>query len=270
LTCVDVASIGKTMSRKSEKSVFFVYAPPLLGVRKSRRKAPQPADQKSERWKWSVFYYWWEYLRRHEGYLQTCEAGGIGQFAKLYADFGDVHSCDFWSWWKSHSHLFSEPEARKAEPFDPSDMQEDDQSEFIYIRIPRENPLKLTLRQVTRIVKPKLVKRDNRKIVTQARYKVATKPLLPSLDMHLKVWDARRDNPSATLAELADISGVSINHDVNGETLANRAALRLSDDKIRKVLKRRKELVVQRHLRIAEQYIQNVAEQETFPLRTSR
>lgn len=258
------------MNGKRKNSRFFVYAPPLLGVRKSRRKAPQPADQKSERWKWSVFYYWWEYLRRHEGYRETCEAGGIGQFAKLYADFGDVHSCDFWSWWKSHSHLFSEPEARKAELFDPSNMQKDDRSEFIYIRIPRENSLKLTLRQVTRIVKPKLVKRDSRKIVTQARYKVATKPLLPSLDTHLRVWDARRDNPDATLEQLADIAGVKFNHVVNGETLAHRAALRLSADDIRKVLKRRKELAVQRHLRIAEQYIQNVAEQETFPLRSSR
>jgi hypothetical protein len=257
------------MSKKSEKPSFFVYAPPLLGVRKSRRKAPQPADQKSERWKWSVFYYWWEYLRRHEGYRQTCEAGGVGQFARLYADFGDVHSCDFWSWWKSHTHLFAEPEAREAKPFEPADMQEDDQSEFIYIRIPRENPLKLTLKQVTRIVKPKLVKRERNKIITQARYKVATKPLLVSLDMHLRVWDARRDNPDATHEEWADIAGVKVNEIVNNETLTT-PLNRYSDDYIRRVVKRRKELAVQRHLRIAEQYIQNVAEQETFPLRTSR
>ena len=257
------------MSKKSEKPFFFVYAPPLLGVRKSRRKEPQPADPKSERWKWSVFYYWWEYLRRHEGYRQTCEAGGIGQFAKLYADFGDVHSCDFWSWWKTHSHLFAEPEAREAKPFDPSDMQEDDQSEFIYIRIPRENPLKLTLKQVTRIVKPKLVKRERNKIITQARYKVAAKPLLVSLDKHLKVWDARRDNPDATLEELADIAGIKVEETVNHETL-NTPFNRYSNDYIRRVVKRRKELAVQRHLRIAEQYIQNVAEQEKFPYRTSR
>lgn len=258
------------MSGKRKNSQFFVYAPPLLGARKSRRKPPQPADQKSERWKWSVFYYWWEYLRRNEGYRVTCEAGGIGQFAKLYADFGDVHSGDFWSWWKTHSHLFAEPEAREAEVFDPSAMQDHEADDFIYIRIPRENPLKLTLKQVTRIVRPKLVKRERKKVVTQARYKVATKPLLVSLDMHLKVWDARRDNPDATLEELADITGLKINHDVNGESLGTRALLRLPDDDIRKVLKRRKELAVQRHLRIAGQYIRNVAEQEKFPLRTSR
>lgn len=265
-----MASKGMTMSGKRKKSQFFVYAPPLLGARKSRRKPPQPADQKSERWKWSVFYYWWEYLRRHEGYRQTSEAGGIGKFAKLYADFGDVHSGDFWSWWKTHSHLFAEPEAREAEVFDPSVMQDHAADDFIYIRIPRENPLKLTLKQVSRIVRPNLVKRDRKKVVTQARYKVATKPLLASLDMHLKVWDARLNNPDATLEELADIAQVSYNHVVRRETLAHRVALRLPDDDIRKVLKRRKELAVQRHLRIAEQYIRNVAEKETFPLRASR
>ena len=268
--CVDVASMGRTMNRKSERSLFFVYAPPLLGVRKSRRKAPQPADPKSERWKWSVFYYWWEYLRRHEGYRQTCEAGGSGEFAKLYADFGDVRSDDFWSWWKMHSHLFAEPKARQAELIDHAELDKQENSDFIYIRIPRENPLKLTLKQVTRIVKPKLVKRGNKKIVTQARYKVATKPLLVSLDMHLKVWDARRDNPNATFEELADMTKVHINHIVNGETLATRKLLNLSDAHVRKVLKRRKELVVQRHIRIAEQYIENVAERGSFPLRTSR
>lgn len=258
------------MSGKRKKSQFFVYAPPLLGARKSRRKPPQPADPKSERWKWSVFYYWWEYLRRHDGYRQTCEAGGIGQFAKLYADFGDAHSGDFWSWWKTHSHLFAEPEAREAEVFDPSVMQDHAADDFIYIRIPRENPLKLTLKQISRLLRPKLVKRKSKRIVTQARYKVETKPLLVSLDMHLKVWDARRDNPDATLEELADIAGLKINHDVNGESLGTRALLRLPDDDIRKVLKRRKELAVQRHLRIAEQYIRNVAEKGKFPLRTSR
>lgn len=259
------------MSGKRKNSRFFVYAPPLLGARKSRRKAPQPADPKSERWKWSVFYYWWEYLRRHEGYRETCEAGGVGQFAKLYADFGDVHSGDFWSWWVTHDHLFAEPKARQAMLVDHAELgQQEDDEDVLYLRIPRENPLKLTLKQVTRIVKPKLVKRDRKKGVTQADYKVATKPVLASLDMHLKVWDARRDNPDATLEQLADIAGVSYNHKVNGETLATLKARDLPDMDVRKVLKRRKELVVKRHLRIAEQYIKNVAERETFPLRSTR
>lgn len=127
---------------------------------------------------------------------------------------------------------------------EPSAMQDHVTDDFIYIRIPRENPLKLTLKQVSRLVRPRLVKRQSKKIVTQARYRVATKPLLASLDMHLKVWDARRKNPDATLERLADIAGVKINNNVNGETLGHRAALQLPADDIRKVLKRRKELAV--------------------------
>lgn len=259
------------MSKRPKTPLFFVYAPPLKGARKSRRKAPNPPFANAERWKWSVFYYWWEYLRRHEGYRQTCEAGGIGSYAKLYADFGDVHSGDFWSWWVKHDHLFAEPKARQVKVIAHAELgQLQDDYDVLYLRIPRENALKLTLKQVTRIVKPKLIKRDRTKVATQARYKVATKPVLASLHMHLKVWDARRDNPDATLEELADIAEVSYNHKVNGETLATLKARDLPDMDVRKVLKRRKELVVKRHLRIAEQYIKNVAEQERFPLRTKR
>jgi hypothetical protein len=87
--------------------------------------------------------------------------------------------------------------------------------------------------------------------------------------MHLRVWDAKRHNPDATLEELADIAGIKVNETVNNETL-NTPLNRYSNDYIRRVVKRRKELAVQRHLRIAEQYIQNVAERETFPLRTTR
>jgi hypothetical protein len=258
------------MSKKSKNRLFFVYAPPLKGVRKSRRKAPQPADPNSERWKWSVFYYWWEYLRRHEGYRQTCEAKGVGQFADLYADFGDIHSSDFWSWWVTHDHLFAEPRARQAELIDHADLGQQTNDDVLFIRIPRENGMKLTLKQISKMVKPKLVQRNRKKLATQALYKVATKPHLASLDMHLRVWDAWRENSDATLEDVADIAKVSINHNVKGDTIATLEALNLSDAHVRKVLKRRKELVVQRHLRIADQYISNAAEQRTFPLRSSR
>ena len=36
-------------------------------------------------WDNSVYYLWWEFLRRHDGYKETCENGGKGKYAKLYA-----------------------------------------------------------------------------------------------------------------------------------------------------------------------------------------
>jgi hypothetical protein len=47
----------------------------------------------------SPYYWWWQYLRRNAAYLECCEAGGKGELANLYADFGDVRDDDFKKWW---------------------------------------------------------------------------------------------------------------------------------------------------------------------------
>ena len=60
----------------------------------------------------SPYYWWWAYLRRNGDYLACCAAGGTGPLAALYADFGDVRSDDFRSWWGAPNnkgdYLFSE------------------------------------------------------------------------------------------------------------------------------------------------------------------
>src|SRR5579862_8349459 len=61
----------------------------------------------------SLYYYWFQFLRRHEGYRKTCEAGGVGEFSGLYEDFGDVHAVTFQKWWSMDERgakLFGEPE----------------------------------------------------------------------------------------------------------------------------------------------------------------
>ena len=63
--------------------------------------------------------------------------------------------------------------------------------------------------------------------------------------------------------------GLRINHVVDGETIATRKSLKLCYDDILQVLTRRKQLAVQRHLRIAEQYIHYVG-RGRFPYRDSR
>lgn len=183
---------------------------------------------------------------------------------------GNVHDGDFWSWWVKHDMLFAEPKPREITVVTKELGVDHSAEDVIYLSVPLENTLKLSTLQFRRLIEKKLVKRDRRNMPSEARYKVAAKPILPSLHLHLKVWDARRSNPDATLEELADIAQVYYSHVVNGETLAGRASINRPADDIRRVLKRRKELVVQRHLRIAEQYIENVVEQRTFPLRSKR
>ena len=83
------------------------------------------------------------------------------------------------------------------------------------------------------------------------------------------VWDAKKQNPTAYDSELADIAGISVNAVVNGETIAELKAEDLPTKDLERVIKRRKQLAVQRHLRIAEQYIENVVLGE-FPKRKGR
>lgn len=79
----------------------FAFEPPRIRrpttaeSRKDLRPQPHP-------YKHVVYYWWWEYLKRHTGYLQTCVDGG-GEFESLYQDFGDVRGDDFWEWWTSQA-----------------------------------------------------------------------------------------------------------------------------------------------------------------------
>ena len=60
----------------------------------------------------SPYFFWWEFLRRHEGYKITCSNNGAGAFSALYKDFGDVHSKSFREWWSEDERgakLFAEP-----------------------------------------------------------------------------------------------------------------------------------------------------------------
>jgi len=46
----------------------------------------------------SLYYYWFQYLRRNEKYRKACTNSGRGM-KSLYNDFGDVFSIGFWEWW---------------------------------------------------------------------------------------------------------------------------------------------------------------------------
>lgn len=84
--------------------VFFLAKHPLFGTK--ARKQPISSLERSP------YYWWWQYLRRNKRYLGCCNRGGKGQLSALYADFGDVRSDDFKSWWEGDDNrgvrLFAE------------------------------------------------------------------------------------------------------------------------------------------------------------------
>ena len=254
------------MSQPENRRLHFAYAWPVKNPSRSNRKPAAPPYPGAEPWKCSVYYYWWEYLRRHEGYRRTCEQNGVGAYAELYEDFGDVHATDFWSWWRKHNWIFAEPPIRQVEVAETNDQADD---RTLIVKVPLDTKLAINVRQFKRLVGPKMKRANRAKMESRAKYPVATKPVLSSLHEHLSVWDAKQQNPEVADADLADLVGLRINHVVDGETLASRKALKLSTVDIERKLRRRKQLAVQRHLRIAEQYIANVGRGQ-FPLRDKR
>ena len=145
-------SSTKPPQKPASRRRFFIYAPPLKGARPSRRQPPQKPFKEAKAWQTSVYYYWWEYLRRHEGYRRTCENGGKGKYAALYRDFGDVHAGEFWDWWKGHMDLFCEPTPPYARIVVLRDVV-DTPPNTVLIQVSLEQRLALTIRQIKRQLK---------------------------------------------------------------------------------------------------------------------
>ena len=55
----------------------------------------------------SIYYWWFEYLKRNEDYKKVCEGKKVKGMAKLYKDFGNIFDYEFWDWWnKKGQYLF--------------------------------------------------------------------------------------------------------------------------------------------------------------------
>ena len=253
---------------KASKRRFFLYAPPLKGTRPSKRKPPKAPFKAAKPWQVSVFYYWWEYLRRHEGYAQTCRDGGKGEYRKLYLDFGNVHEGSFWDWWRTHQQLFDEPlpppirVIAKGEQLEPY-------KNGITIEVSLDQRLSLTIRQVQRLLAGKVVPPQNEKLASKARYPVHTNPVLASLHKCLVTWDLHKAHPTWTLFLIHDYLNGKITEEgidlyLSTKDLKGRAAIAGSSDS-----RITKSMAVRRDIRIAKQYIENVGKGE-FPKRSTR
>ena len=200
--------------------------------------------------------------RRHDGFRKTCESLGNGKYAELCADFGNVHEGDFWAWWTEHAELFAELPIRHVSVKHSVSQEQN----TLTVYVPLENKLSVSMRQIRRLLEPQVQKVARKRTQSLARYPMATKPVLRMLHEHLLVWDAKQQNPTAHDSELTDIAGIRVNEVVDGETIEELRAEDLPTRDLERVVKHRKQLAVQRNLRIAEKYIKNVVLGE-FPKR---
>lgn len=244
----------------------FPFAPPDYPGAPYRPRLPEPPYPAAPGWKCSVYYYWWEYLRRHEGYRATCERGGEGEHALLYQHFGNVHATDFHTWWWDHLWLFTF--VSEAQDISLSNkFYIESEGIFLHVGYSRSRTAMVnSVREVLTKVRPERMEREIRKLY---RCYPVGRPRLRSLHEHLLVWDARQANPDADYADLADIAGLTGLERYDPATIAQLNAEGNFVGDLERANRRAKQLAVQRHLRIADQYIENVVQAE-FPLRSRR
>lgn len=272
----------------------FHHPPPRFeNVRVFRMQHVNPPYAEAPDWQCSVYYFWYEYLRRHAGYFATCQNNGVGDYAEQFAVFGNVHELDFADWWGQYFDLFAEPHSaflmnkRKVEKGE--NIPRSGFIEFVQIDMRySETDIIRRVRDLVRISKSRaayqygkylertggdvelaqrLTKR--RRVRSHAKYKVGSRPSLPALYQHLRVWDAKVENPQADDADLFDVASVPAKLPYSEAEIASLKAEGLTVKDLEKANRRVKRLAVQRHLRIARQYIDNVVF-GMFPKRDTR
>jgi hypothetical protein len=178
----------------------FPYQHPTFGT----DKTPKPPSA----WKRSVYYWWWEFLRRHEGYKRTCLQGGKGRYAKLHKDFGDVHATDFKAWWKEHAEaLFSEPVKEKLFASVEGQIDPDDLSNpnLLFIQVPLNLPIRMLTQKFSVLMKKHHQGKRGVRYArdSHAKYPVIGQPNVNALMITLKVYDYRLAHPELKLWEVA-------------------------------------------------------------------
>jgi len=172
------------------KSRHFPFAHPTFGT--------QTNPKSSSHWKKSVYYWWFEYLRRNEQYKLTCENNGSGDCEELFKLFGDVTSTDFKNWWTKDNRgvtLFAEPLKRSIVLINTE--SELSMPKSINLNVPLDLPINQLVKDFRKIVSKH---HNNKKGTRTSNYSKAK--FLPSkkvdvkfLEIALMVWDEKQNNP---------------------------------------------------------------------------
>ena len=150
-------------------------------------------------WEDSVYYFWWEFLKRHEGYKKTCDNDGKGQYAKLYADFGNVHGVTFQQWWNEDNRgarLFAEPPLPSTVTVltstDIDALPKDwNSGSLLIVAIPLSLRKRYVMQRLAKIVSQYNKRKRGQRTFKEslARYPIASQFKISSLKQMLGVYD---------------------------------------------------------------------------------
>lgn len=184
-----------------------------------------------------VYQLWYEYLKRSVRYKECCSNGGIGDLGHLkdledvYSHFGDVHALSWEEWWPTHQFLFSDIEPmfviNEIETKADFDYMFDDYADdllglVVNVYAPKEVILAEIDKVLKRRISESLEKEHEESLKTNSKAKKKKRHSNLALDLYhlyglnpipsskeiavlkrrLKIYDAHKNDPSITLAEL--------------------------------------------------------------------
>lgn len=187
--------VAKTVSR------HFPYEHPTFGTEK--RPKPESAWQKS------IYYWWWEYLKRNTEYIECCQSGGKGNLAELYKDFGDIRDVSFKTWWAANdrgANLFAEPILEHNVRLLETGEIVQNQDASITIAVPLNLPKRFLNKKLREILSEHHTGKKGHQFAkkSRAKYKVQGQPNIPGIKQTLAVYDFWLDHPELTLWEIGN------------------------------------------------------------------
>ena len=176
----------------------FAYKHPTFGRTK---------DEKSgERYKNTVYYLWWEFLRRSEVYRKCCASAGKGKMKNIYQDFGNVFLSDFKTWWQTNqqgAYLFAEhlrPKMSLVKVMPDASVA----CQVLVVQVPLALPKRFLTAEFQKLLSVhhsgKRGRRNNES--SNARYPVTGHIDTVALQKCLRVYDMRFANPKMALWQI--------------------------------------------------------------------
>lgn len=204
--------------------LYFRYAPPVTNLDDTSARDTQLPYPYAPGYKWSVYYYWWAFLRLSERYKDCCESGGEGELADLYAYFGDVRGDNFMRWWTKGGHtreselgmhtgrhLFSQGVRYPIREINDPMLDKELETDRIVLSIPVGTDLKRMTAEFQQLMRP-IVKhriRERGEQKGEALFEVTSKnPSLKSLHKILEAYEAKQQFPDLKQYDLAKKIGI--------------------------------------------------------------
>lgn len=205
---------------RANRLLFYRHAPPASPQDVFRDEdLPKVPFKDAPSYMRSVYYYWWAFLREHDGYRRFCETQK-GDYEQLFRDFGDVRLGDFMRWWDNRGRfIFCERLERnvRVHKADEDGRITDirNPKEKIILSLPAHGDLRRMLAEVEELIIRERPDIEAKASWSDAKYQVTAKPVLSALHTRLTLWKLRKQHPegSMPLHQLAQHAGLKFDFD---------------------------------------------------------